>query len=819
MEIFNKLTNEAMILINKNKFGIQENEFDRFKLAWSLRFFYQIGFIVAWTIITAMFVEHFGISNLIFLFLGEGLLFIVGTFLSEHLWSKLKLKTFINWCSILTVIFIGLAFLFEPDDLKFFIFIIFAKDLFFGQLNIALYRHNESLFSPTEAQKLMPKVESAITIGSIIGALLTVQFLGFMETEFVLTIWMGVMAGIGALIYNEAKFLHTIPKFNEHKSEPKRRSPVGEAMSAIRNVKFLRYLFLIILLQSAIFTIIEFEFTKDVQSHIIGHDAHLIEPGSLHASFFDIAKEKLTTATHSTKEAIHDISTKLIANETLAHDLGMFHLIFGMFALLIQLVLTTKVLARIGVVGSIITFFAIILAAIGALLGGITNISFVRMMQHGFHSIGEAGYHISFYSIFEHSRESIRLLFEGIIKPLGIILGAGIIFFMGHSSFALAAVLALTIIIAGILSRKSFTDLSIANLQEEEDIDGKLHSIEVLGQNGHHRPYQVLGQELVKKGLHQIIRRKIIATCTKINYPQIIHDYSKVLMDEAEDHEIKISILESTLEIKELNDYFKKNVFCHDHFLKTLRLLFETTEHNHLKKLTVMNLFKNLPNNDLILFFKENMNKHDDQIKSIFLRSCTVLKDDPDIAYYLRPYLSHENHRLRGHAIISLWEHESRVDLHAVIDDLLNSDNEEEQVTGVYAIGEVKEKERENVLWAILENQNISGKLRMHALISLAKLGSRNTVNGLLEIIFSEDIELANSTYKMLNRAPEEIRSQIQQEAQIHVSQKVFSILQPRQIKKVEDLQKLPSKNLAYLKRLYEMTERYDELLVLERLT
>ncbi|MDH3324505.1 MAG: MFS transporter, partial [Candidatus Peregrinibacteria bacterium] len=699
-----------MFLLNK-KLGITENEAARVKVLWALRLLYQIGFVVSWTIITALFVEHFGINNLIFLFSTDAVLFILGTCIASFAWSRMKLSNFLIYATLFTTLFLGIAFQFSTESLGFFIFVILAKDLFFAQLNIALFRQSESLLSPTEAQKLMPIIESAITVGTILGAALTVQFLEFLDTKFVLVLWGMALLAMTAIIFFIPKFLHFIPKLqNEDEEEKPKRSPLLEGIHGLKKIPFLRYVLGILVLQAVVFTIIEFEFTKDVQSHIVPHETHqTIDAHSLQSSFFQTAKNKLFELEHKAEEKIDKISSKLIAHETLAHDLGMFHLLFGIFALLIQLVVTSRILGRIGVIGSIISYFGVLLAGLISVIFGFLGISYLRGIQHGFHSIGESAYHISFYSIFSHSRESVRLFFEGIAKPVGILLGVLFIFVAqnGHSEFIfyVATIATALAILIGIFAKKSFTSLSQKNLKSKQNVEAKLHSIEVLGQKGHGDSFKILGEELLRKELHPVIRKKIIATCTRINNPKIIHEYAEILTDRHESDEIKIEVLESALHLEGLPIYLKEHAFAQDNFLKTLQNLFKMTNHAHLKKLVVMNLFKNLHSEKLVSFFTKNMNAHDDKLKSIFLRSATVLKDDPDIVFYLRPYLKHKNPRIKGHAIISLWEHDHHDTLRPHLSDLMKADDENSKIAAIYAIGEVQDTKNEEKLLNLLETE------------------------------------------------------------------------------------------------------------------
>ena len=55
-------TNIRFSLINK-LFNVSDSEWPRIFVSWAVTFLYRFGFVIGWTIITAMFVSRFGINN------------------------------------------------------------------------------------------------------------------------------------------------------------------------------------------------------------------------------------------------------------------------------------------------------------------------------------------------------------------------------------------------------------------------------------------------------------------------------------------------------------------------------------------------------------------------------------------------------------------------------------------------------------------------------------------------------------------------------------------------------------------------------------
>ncbi len=804
-----------MFKINtKEILGVSVLKSSRLQLCWSTRFLFQVGFVVSWIILTALFVEQFGIHNLLWFFLFDAGLYLVGAGIASFLAPRIALRKYLIIAVAGTLALVGGSFFFEPTDIRFFVLVILAKDLFFSQINIGLHRLTEHLFSPSQAQRFMPKIESAITIGSVVGTLLMVMLLEMTSDQSVLWLWIVALVGMGGIFFFMPKILHTIPTFHRSDEEKPCRNPIHEAVHGVKKIKFLRHLLMLILLQMTVFTIIEFEFIKEIQSYIIPEQNHIetqIPSRTLQASFFTNVLEKTKTVQHVAQKKVHTISSRLIMRKSLAHDLGMFQLFFALFALGIQFFVTPKVLQKLGVIGSMFSYFMILFLGLAFAVLGYGGAGWVRAFQHGTHSLGESAYHISFYSIFSHSREAVRLFIEGIIRPLGI--GLGVLFlFIVPTVLAFPIALALTVVLLGFCmpSRKSFTQLSKQNLDAEENIEGKLHSVEVLGQKGHLGNTGILSHKLTQKDEIEIVREKIIRTIATINDPKAVHIFLNILRDENESIDTKIHVADSLFHLTIPHSYWNEHAFTQHHLRETLEKLFHQVAHPHLKKLLVMNIFKHSPSHQVVPFFIETMEKADDKLKSIYLRSCQMF-NDPEIVFYVRKYLEHDDPRIKSHAVIALWKFEEQEVLKEILRKLLESEQEKNLISALYAIGEVRDRTQHEAVLEFIDHQ--SDNTRLHALIALAKLGDSKAQAGLLEIIFGENPELSKKAFYMLDRVSPEMRSHIRHHIRTEVSYQVGEILQvlSSEASEKESL-------LGKLRWFYQMAGRHDDIVAMGRM-
>lgn len=805
-----------------SKHRLTKNEATRIRIAWSLRFLYQIGLVSSWTILTALFVQTFGIENLLWLFAIEACLYLIGSILSSFFYRRFSIDTYtyglLIGCAVFALaalfwatyngvgpIFFGLAFL--------------GKSVFYNQLNIALYRRNEEFFSPTEAVKFMPIVESAVTLGAISGAGLLVASLYLVDSLQVLYIWFLACVSMAVLVKNIDASLHLLPKL--HKEQVCAVNlDFSRLIKEAFKISFVRHMTVFLLLQTIVFTYLDVSLTQKLQKEIAHHSAQAYElqnPGSilphLQTSLFEKVETGVNQVKKGTEKAISFVSHEFIMHETLAHDLGVFHLMFGVIALIVQLFITSPLLRRFGVVGAMaVNSLLTLLSGIAMALGYI-DIKWASSVRHGTHSIGETSYHVSYYSLFSEKRESIRLFFEGMVRPMGVLFMVLLLhFFSSKELVILVPLIAALLLLVGLHMKRSYTKLSHKNMVDHQIISSKLHAIEVMGQKGHKGAVYMLANQLKNRDQHGLVRQKIIKTLTGVQSPLVLPTYVEILADTKESEEVKMKILDSMLQIKRLRSYLEDHAFSRHHLLQVLRSLFQETENSHLKKLLVMNIFCHLPSEQVVPFFLETMKHADEKLQSIYLRSCKVF-DDPSLGFYLKSYLESESYRIQGHAIIALWNSGDRKSLKAKIKKMLASNNKEELVAALYAIGEVQEPVFKTELKKVLEHAD--EEIQLHASIALGKLGDHSVTDKLASFMMKPEGKIASMAVGMIERVPSDIRNDVLHQLRKSVSIRVADILIQSENEKptVENLNK---NTLFTLQRLYHLVEQLDDLVVIE---
>ncbi len=809
-----------MISIAK-KLNIAAHQLQRVRFMWYIRFLFQVGFVFAWTIVTAVFIDIFSIDNILWLLLGDAVLLLFGSVLANYFFLKTKSDWFLFTTVIGSIIFVCIATIFRHIPLVFFGAALLAKDLFFSQLGIGLLRKNESLFSPKEAQKIMPILESSLTAGTIVSAILFLWLLDFYSTQTLLAFWLIPLFGIFILIVKEQNILQKIPVL--HQENIKVSNNILKNFAKIQQIPFLKLMTVVVLFQAALFSMVEFEFIKSVKKHSNPHIQieHSINTKHLQANIlhdFVPKIKEIKEVGHEFVQKVSEVKSKLFVHNTVAHDLGFLSLVFGVLTLIIQLFFNSKCLQRIGIINTMTVYFSGFLGMIGLVFLGGVSMNYLRGFQHGFHSLFEAPYHLSFYSIKEKHRESVRHFFEGFVKPVGVIFTVLILLvlqhFDNHSSAIMMAVFTSVLLGLVILLKARFTEISKNNLQSNQNISAKLHAVEVLGQKGHgENGVFLLAKELLEKNNHPVVQEKIIKTISQINNPKVIHSYLELLADKELNEETKINILESLLKLNNLRFYWEKHAFSQHHLLRILKEIFEETTHSHMRKLVVMNIFAHLPVHEVVSYFLEVLKQGDPELQAICLRSASEVFDDPEMAYYVREYLQGQDFKLKGYAIIALWKFDDKEFLSKIIENLL-IESRESQIAGIYAIGEIKGRKWEKQLLEFMHSED--KELRLHALVALTKLGKNTAIIDILNILFGHDQKLAQKLFFMLKRVPKEQRDFIKNEIQHEVSHRVLEVLISQKVAHREHLKKLSKDIKHYLKYLYRLGEKYDDLVMIE---
>lgn len=447
--------------------NIQPEEWPRISKAWLTIFLSRFGFIVGWSTLTALFLSKVGIQFLPTLFLANALLVVFGTFLFKpltHRFSKELLMAF----SLLTAVSLLLtaALLFEIGSLGFFILVLIAESIALAQFLIQLSLFNESLFSPSESQRAFPLIESAEIFGGVVGGLtLTLLANEIASYKFIL-IWGLALLAILPIILS-------VPGKSEHQSK-KSLHGLMKAGKRFHKTPFLKSLMLLMLLHWGIMNLIEFQYTKAIQQNIYEQQEETL----LEQTDVILAEES-----HNYEQEI-------------AHQLGVMHFMFNSFALALQLLLASRILTQLGIASSILVHpIMTIMTGLALFLRfGLFTAVLARGSYELTGLLFKSAYDASYYAVPHENRSDMKELCQGIMKPVGAILGTVIIVAIALTTDSwvqsallngIILILSLTMILLARNLNKKFTQLCEQNLDRKWDTETRANAIEVLAQNGH----------------------------------------------------------------------------------------------------------------------------------------------------------------------------------------------------------------------------------------------------------------------------------------------------------------------------------------------
>lgn len=728
-------------------FNIADHEGPRTAYAWALLFLHRLGLIIGTTTLIAMFVTQFGINLLPLMILIQALLTICGmlafSFLNEHFSSKQLIPS----CAFITGLILFTSTFFVDQQYVFFGLILSVTGIFLPQLTIFLSNYIEDFFTPLECERTFPVIESAQTIGGIIAGLLIATLSQFIGSYKFFYLWILFLFLVVSVIF----FLEPFSPEHQHifqKQEKIKRSlrarvkKIGESLQEIKVVPFLQGLLLIFLIHWIVAHILEFQYTKLIDESVGASEA-----------------------------ASHE--------ESLAHGLGSFQMLFHGSALIVQLLVASRILRRIGTVGSfllhsLVTFFSSL-----SLLLGFGYFSVV-LAKNNFELSGiihKNAYEASYYALRHGSQRQVREFFEAFVYPTGTIIGTMVVlavqffFLPQHTFLALVVILAaltLAMIFFSLRLQNSYTNLSRENLLKSDQRIVKIHAIEILSQKGHQNHLPALIQAL--KNPHEAldVKVKILEIFHKIGDPKTI----PVIVDflHAKEEELVHAAVQALSGFNKLGENIFDQAFSRYRVIAELKKLFRRTSSEKIREAIVRSL-ANLKYEKIVPFLLEAMNHSSDQFHIACIQVCALFHD-PALADYLIPSLKSRSPFVRSQTILALWQFPMyHHKLKSALNELYYSNKREDFLAYCSIIGDIGCKNDQQKL---LDRYHVFDPvLKMTIAYALFKLGYEDAVQVLVHLLFSRNslvLEKAKELFRTL--APEQ-KKFLQNIVQREVSQKL----------------------------------------------
>lgn len=508
--------------------------------------------------------------------------------------------------------------------------------------------------------------------------------------------------------------------------------------------------------------------------------------------------------------------------DALTHGLGTLHIIFSILMLFMQLFFSSRVVTKLGIVRSMQLLPGLsLVSAIGMFL----NFNFAtavvsKAVSEMFLVVSNNSYHNAYYAISEHVREQIREFLEGIVRPLGVILGTSLLLFyqmympsqMVDNAIILSIIGALVaILIVLTLIRGKYTQLAKKNMDMIGDHPEKLNAIEILSQKGHTDASTILTKNLIFKKESPKTKVKILKSLAIIKDIDAMPEILSCLSDE--DPAVQVQACKTLTSYKQLGRHFYTQAFARHRVLRTLKELFRNTTSPALKA-EIMQVFSNIHHEDIVDFLIELLESESDETKADLI-SIIGMFNDINSAHYIEKYLESSTPAIKANTIIALWQFKKyRLKLLVHLMSLLDDEKDIPMLlSGIHVLGETKSIQEIPRLLEYLRSDH--PEIQSHAAIALAKIGVHESMDHILNMLLHEDRAYGASSKQLLqNIEPYYIKMLYAQ-----LEQKIYEAIHELvgQTRKIS-LRELTREKLELLQHYFYLLEHEHNLMKIENM-
>lgn len=774
-------TKIAIHILNKI-INVTEGEWPRINLSWMLQFLYKTAHIITWITLIALFVTNFGIFNLPYFFLLYAVSRILGAYFYSNILHQIPKDKLILYTSLLGAVLLIVALFVNNFNNYLFLFIsIPVLAIFLSQLYILNTAFIEDLFTPLESERTFPVIESAETVGGIVGALLMAFLIPFIPVANLINIAVVCLALTAPLILFHRKILRRMPLIRKKQSTNKSHvNEITKIKKLIENFKlmpFLKIMFVVMILQWIFMHLLEFQFTKAVYDNI-------------------------STSIHNPAEE-------------LTQGLSTLNIFFYSFALLMQILIASRIITSLGVVGSLLLHPVVTLFSMGAMFFrfGFPSAVLAKLNFEMTSIIQKSAYHTSFYAINPDAREDAREIIEGFSQPIGTIIGMTFLLILQYThpfNSTNSVITVFMILIASAMlimllkNENKYSHLSIKNLLHTKNLILQLNAIEVLGQKGHKNSAHILAKTLKENNLDPKVKVKILETLGHMKEHESILEILDYISDE--NRKVRIAALNALNQFDVIRKKTSKRLFSLHRINALLKEQFEKEEDNDIKAL-IIKILARLQSEQIVDFILKLLKSEDINIKTNCIAACAHF-DDINLIHYLSPYLDSENPEIKGNAIIALWKYpKCKIKVYQELKKMLFSNDRAERIKGFYVVGVIEAVQEKNRLKAYIYSQDEEESLA--ASIALCKMNSNAGIDVICDsLIYADELKREKILHE-IEILPDSVKKNLLRYLHICVSAYVNDILIDTD---AENLDNLDRSELIKLRNAYELVNEHEEV-------
>lgn len=496
-------------------FHVSGGEIPRLAYGWGVRFLLKLSVIVGFTGAIAMAIARYSIEFLPIFLMVQALFAIVGMLLFSVIVDRLSGRQLIVMSTLFAICTLVLASFFSHDDVIFLTLLLVASGIFLPQVMIVVSNYLEELFSPLEADRIFPIIDTAESLGGIAGGAVLALFGLQLFGERLVLLWAGLLVVflLVFLLFSPSlpHFLKKIEEESHHGKREKSTSwnAIAKSFQEIKKIPFLQLLLSLLILHWGVAHIVQFLFTKAVD-------------GSLHAS--------------SLEE--HEV--------LLVEGLGALHIFIHGFAFLVELFVVSRIIRSLGTfAGYVFHGVVTLLSSMAMLFGFYTFTAVLMRLNFEITSIFQRhSYETSYYAFRFGTNRSLREFFEGLILPIGTVCGTLIVlgvqaFFTGwHVTFVLPVVMIfLTVMMSyfALQMKRHYTETAMRSFESGVPA-AQFYALEILSQRGHGKSFEFLKEIYFSKKTDERLIPKVLEGMARIGDRRFLPIFLDILRDEARGH-------------------------------------------------------------------------------------------------------------------------------------------------------------------------------------------------------------------------------------------------------------------------------------------
>ena len=776
-------------------FNVHGYEWPKIGMAWLVRFFYRIGFVIGWTVLVGLIVTTYGIAFLPYLFVMNAIFVIIGSFVYSTILFKYKRQNLMVGTIFITGLLLLTAIPFADSHRSlFFALVIVSVAMFLTQFKIILSGYIEEMFTPLQSERTFPLIESSDTIGGILGGLMVTLLAKDIEPQAFIYLWVGFLFLIIPCMYMYEVFNKEVALFQRNEVKHKKRgkdigvlAEIKNDFLSVENVSFIKGLFLIVFFQWLLFNLLEFQYTKAVFQNISGL---VLDAGSGMEHAF-------------------------------IHDLGALFILFSSSALLVQFFIGSRLINYLGVAGSMMLHPIVTLLS---MLGLTFSFSFLPavMTKNNFTIttiIHTNAYHSAYYAVDEKLRDHTRELLEGVVRPVGAIVGTLALillqgFFEGELLIYYVNLLMLLVAVlmfyVAYTQQARYTQVALDDLVGQRPRRIRVNAIDILAQRGHKDALPVLLKVLADKKEPVVIRVKVLRSLGELRDPKAIEGILEVFSSSKV--AIRSAAIETLLCYKKLGSVGKRRLFFEYKMVEALKKFYKFEKREEVRA-KIISLLSRLSTIGTLEFLLGILAHSRGKLRENAIYALGKFNDKAVIEFLL-PYLDANSPWQKINTAVALGQFDEYKDeMLYIIADFLHSGDVAKISAGLYAIGEVGLKDKRGLCVSYLQSEHMD--IRISSAIALAKMGYNDATPVLLDLLFDKDGVGSRKIKKMLKNVDVRISKNIDKILKQVVSVEISKLMEKH---KNKSLSRLGRKTLHTLKWLYSLIDEYDEIEVIDNI-